>query len=519
MFVVAERMLADLWQALGGADARKAAPTAHSPGQLSVGFADKCVGGFASLSLQFAYNDLAAATCDFRQANKLGAGSAGEVYRGCLRGGTEVAVKVVCGAGLRSFAAEVEVLSRFRHPNLVILLGWGQKGPDRTKFLVYELLQCGSVSQRLYKSRLGREAFPWQHRLRVASDAACGLAYMANSKPRAFHRDIKTSNILLDASGGAKVADFGLASTPEPWQSHLSVEEPSGTPGYVCPEYVRTGEVTERSEVFSFGIVLLELLLNELPAKMGLEGGIEYPIMRAVRPGERGALRRVAGLLDAGAGWPPPLAEDVARLALQCVEDTPALRPSFAQIVMGLRALHHQALFLEQCPPPKAASDPKANAQLQKPWMQVPMQQSGDQPWLQLPMPVRSWTCCSAEVVCPGKEAPPALPLALSRHYEEAASFSSPLPVDALDFGAWTTREPPPSSPRLPPSAELQQLRTPPSALAQPLVSEPPVATPRPVPPRPTLSWTPAKSKTSAGPGRRFYALAPPSKQGDESLP
>jgi len=221
--------------------------------------------------LEYKYGDLRVATRGFSPDNRLGSGAAGAVYKGCLAGGTEVAVKVLADAeGLDGFVEEVRMLSRFRHPNLVTLMGWGQH--DTEKYLVYELLPGGDVSKKLEKAKRGEVPFPWEQRLKVAMGAAAGLSYMANSKPKAFHRDIKPANILLDLYGVAKVADFGLSGTVHGKGTHLTVAQVAGTPGYACPVYIKEKKVSEQSEVYSFGTVLLELLVNEPPALAGLMG-------------------------------------------------------------------------------------------------------------------------------------------------------------------------------------------------------------------------------------------------------
>merc|ERR1719487_2170619 len=132
------------------------------------------------------------------------------------------------------------MLSRFRHPNLVTLLGWGQQALSR--YLVYEFLVGGDVFRRLLKSRQpGGLPFHWHERLSVCLDASTGLSHMHNSTPKAFHRDIKSANILIDKNGTAKMADFGLSLINHKrkggeWQSKaMTVEQISGTPGYACP--------------------------------------------------------------------------------------------------------------------------------------------------------------------------------------------------------------------------------------------------------------------------------------------
>mmetsp|Transcript_13414 Transcript_13414/g.31521 ORF Transcript_13414/g.31521 Transcript_13414/m.31521 type:complete len:784 (-) Transcript_13414:90-2441(-) len=292
----------------------------------------------ADLSLEYKYSDLRNATRGFSSDNRLGSGAAGAVYRGCLTGGTEVAVKVIADAqGLDGFLEEVRMLSRFRHPNLVTLMGWGQH--ENEKYLVYELLSGGDVSKKLEKSKRGEVPFPWEQRLKVAVGAAAGLSYMANSKPKAFHRDIKPANILLDTYGVAKVADFGLSGIVKDKGNHLTVAQVAGTPGYACPVYIKEKRVSEQSEVYSFGTVLLELLVNEPPALAGPNGQIVFPLLQRLQPSAPGADQRVMGNLDATAGWPPPLAVPMGKLALDCI-GPPERRPTFAKIAEVLRGHH-----------------------------------------------------------------------------------------------------------------------------------------------------------------------------------
>eukprot|EP00927_Polykrikos_kofoidii_P071275 TRINITY_DN67569_c0_g1_i1.p1 TRINITY_DN67569_c0_g1~~TRINITY_DN67569_c0_g1_i1.p1 ORF type:complete len:392 (-),score=46.93 TRINITY_DN67569_c0_g1_i1:94-1269(-) len=301
------------------------------------------LGQLTEISLEYPYADLAKATNNFDRKQQLGSGAAGTVYRGVLAGGTEVAVKVLRDqGGLEGFEEEVRFLSRFRHPNVVTLFGWGQKQSE--KLLIYEVLDGGDLFVKLKKSQ-GKDPrpFTWAHRLPVALDAARGLSHMVNSTPMAFHRDIKSANILLDSNGTAKIADFGLAGLVDESQSggrrQLSVRHISGTPGYACPIYSQTGRVTEQSEVYSFGIVLLELLLNQPPCLMGREGDLVYPILQVVQPAAPGAHARLMANLDPGADWPRRVVEDFGDLALACVDMKPERRPSFENIVRTLHRL------------------------------------------------------------------------------------------------------------------------------------------------------------------------------------
>ncbi|CAE7308360.1 unnamed protein product [Symbiodinium natans] len=168
------------------------------------------------------------------------------VFRGEQPDGTEVAIKALATPKESGFEEEVRVLSMFRHPNLVTLMGFARNGNQR--FLVYELMEGGDLFNRLYNSRKGRQDFLWRDRLCVAFDAACGLSHLHFQTPKVFHRDIKSMNILLSRSGTAKVADFGLASISKKRGAHRPGSL-AGTPGYMCPIYEKTCVITERSEV------------------------------------------------------------------------------------------------------------------------------------------------------------------------------------------------------------------------------------------------------------------------------
>lgn len=302
-------------------------------------------GQLTDIALEYPYPELAAATGNFSKEKCLGAGGAGAVYRGKLRGGTEVAVKALQDlGGLEGFEDEVRVLSKFRHPNLVTLYGWGQH--KKTKYIVYELLPGGDLQGRLRPKKEGDAPFGWQERLRVAWGAANGLSHMMNNQPKCFHRDIKPPNILIDADGTAKMADFGLAAVLQNSSSenlddiHIAVDQVSGTPGYMCPTYMQSGRVTEQSEAFSFGIVLLELLLNKPPCLCAPGGDLIYPLMEALRPAAPGAHARALTLLDHSAGWSGDLADDFADLALACVDLVPSRRPAFKVILGTLTTLN-----------------------------------------------------------------------------------------------------------------------------------------------------------------------------------
>jgi interleukin-1 receptor-associated kinase 1 len=297
-------------------------------------------GQLTDIALEYPYSELAAACGSFCAEAQLGEGAAGAVYSGVLRGGTKVAVKVLPDrGGLEGFEEEVRVLSRFRHPNLVTLLGWGQHKSN--KYLVYELLPGGDLQGKLQKSREGKAPFVWQQRLHATLGAATGLSHMMSGQLKVFHRDIKPANILLEADGTAKMADFGLAGVlHQEGLEYMSVDAISGTPGYACPAYVLSGHVNEQSEVYSFGTVLLELLVNRPPCLCSPEGDMMFPLLSTVQPAVPGAHGRLLSSLDPTAGsWPRSIIEELADLSLACVDMAPERRPNFEGICRVLRRL------------------------------------------------------------------------------------------------------------------------------------------------------------------------------------
>ncbi|XP_078428200.1 proline-rich receptor-like protein kinase PERK1 [Wolffia australiana] len=212
----------------------------------------------------FTYEDLVVATDGFSDANLLGQGGFGYVHRGILPNGKEVAVKqlkVGSGQGEREFQAEVEIISRVHHRHLVSLVGFCIQGGKR--LLVYEYVPNNTLEFHLHGK--GRPVMEWSTRMRIALGSAKGLAYLhEDCHPRIIHRDIKASNILLDYKFEAKVADFGLAKSTSDANTHVSTRV-MGTFGYLAPEYAASGKLTEKSDVFSFGVMLLELITGRRP--------------------------------------------------------------------------------------------------------------------------------------------------------------------------------------------------------------------------------------------------------------
>ncbi|CAK9312147.1 unnamed protein product [Citrullus colocynthis] len=210
----------------------------------------------------FSYEELEKATDRFNPAKELGDGGFGTVYYGKLPDGREVAVKRLFENNYRQvehFMNEVEVLTRLRHPHLVTLYGCTSRR-CRELLLVYEFIPNGTVADHLHGSRAKPGELPWHTRLKIAIDTASALAFLHASET--IHRDIKTTNILLDNNYNVKVADFGLSRLFPTQATHVSTA-PQGTPGYVDPEYHECYQLTNKSDVFSFGVVLVELISSK----------------------------------------------------------------------------------------------------------------------------------------------------------------------------------------------------------------------------------------------------------------
>ncbi|CAH9119205.1 unnamed protein product [Cuscuta epithymum] len=213
---------------------------------------------------QFTYEELAAATASFSQANLLGQGGFGYVHKGVLPNGREVAVKSLksgSGQGEREFQAEVEIISRVHHRHLVSLVGYCIAEGQR--MLVYEYVPNNTLEFHLHGK--GQPVMDWPTRLKIAVGSAKGLSYLhEDCHPRIIHRDIKSANILLDNQFEAMVADFGLAKLSSDNNTHVSTRV-MGTFGYLAPEYASSGKLTDKSDVFSFGVMLLELITGRRP--------------------------------------------------------------------------------------------------------------------------------------------------------------------------------------------------------------------------------------------------------------
>lgn len=304
------------------------------------------------LSSSFTFENLALATNNFSSANLLGQGGFGYVHKGVLPSGKEIAVKQLKaggGQGEREFRAEVETISRVHHKHLVSLVGFCIAGSQR--LLVYEFVSNKTLDFHLHGD--GNPTLSWPTRLKIALGAAKGLAYLhEDCHPKIIHRDIKASNILLDDNFEAKVADFGLAKFSLDTDTHVSTRV-MGTFGYMAPEYASSGKLTDKSDVFSFGVVLLELITGRRPVDKA-HPFADDSMVEWARPLLAQALesRSFDVLVD------PRLHEyDSSEMATMiacaavCVRHSARLRPQMSQIVRALKGnLSVEELFKENVP-------------------------------------------------------------------------------------------------------------------------------------------------------------------------
>ncbi|KAI3667013.1 hypothetical protein L6452_42055 [Arctium lappa] len=217
---------------------------------------------------QFSYNSLRSATRNFHPSNKIGGGGFGVVYKGVLRDDTHVAVKSLSAEskqGTIEFLTEINMISSIQHPNLVQLIGCCIE--DGNRILVYEYLKNNSLANALLGSRGKHIDLDWATRASICEGTASGLAFLhEEAEPHIVHRDIKASNVLLDGSFHPKIGDFGLAKLFPDNVTHLSTRV-AGTVGYLAPEYALLGQLTKKADVYSFGVLMLEIISGRSSSK------------------------------------------------------------------------------------------------------------------------------------------------------------------------------------------------------------------------------------------------------------
>ncbi|PKA64504.1 Systemin receptor SR160 [Apostasia shenzhenica] len=281
------------------------------------------------------FADLLEATNGFHDDSLIGSGGFGDVYKAQLKDGSVVAVKKlihISGQGDREFMAEMETIGKIKHRNLVPLLGYCKVGEER--LLVYEHMKYGSLEDVLHSRQKANIKLRWAVRKKIALGAARGLLFLHHScSPHIIHRDMKSSNVLLDENLEARVSDFGMARLMSAMDTHLSVSTLAGTPGYVPPEYYQSFRCTTKGDVYSYGVVLLELLTGKPPTDAADFGESN----NLVGWTKQHSKLRISDVLD-----PELLKEDPSlelellehvKIAFACLDDRPMRRPTMLRVM------------------------------------------------------------------------------------------------------------------------------------------------------------------------------------------
>ncbi|XP_071698512.1 probable serine/threonine-protein kinase PIX13 isoform X2 [Rutidosis leptorrhynchoides] len=296
----------------------------------------------------YTYSELKSATRNFRPDTILGEGGFGRVFKGWVDGETYAPSKVGIGIpvavkksnqdsvqGLKEWQAEVNFLGKFSHPNLVKLVGYCWE--DKEFLLVYEYMQKGSLENHLFKK--GAEPLSWSTRIKIAIGAAQGLAFLHTTEKTVIYRDFKSANILLDGEYNAKLSDFGLAKLgPVNGNSHVSTGV-VGTYGYAAPEYIATGHLYVKSDVYGFGVVLLEMITGMRVLDTNRPGS-QHNLVDWARPALPDK-RKVRKLMDSRleGNYPSKGAAKAAELILSCLEADPKNRPDMLDVMTSLQEI------------------------------------------------------------------------------------------------------------------------------------------------------------------------------------
>ncbi|WOL13346.1 hypothetical protein Cni_G22116 [Canna indica] len=280
----------------------------------------------------FSYNELRSATDNFHPSNKIGHGGFGTVYKGTLKNGVTVAVKVLSTEskqGIKEFLTEIDTISNVRHPNLVKLVGSCIQ--DSSRILVYEYVENGSLDRALLGSNADTTMLNWNIRSAICIETARGLAYLHEElEPPIVHRDIKASNILLDSNFIPKIGDFGLAKLFPDNVTHISTRV-AGTTGYLAPEYAMQGQLTKKADVYSFGVLVIEIISGRSSSKTYWSGMGQSLLEWTWQLFQE---ERLKELVDpALEEYPEEQVMRFIKVALFCTQAAAGRRPSMLQVV------------------------------------------------------------------------------------------------------------------------------------------------------------------------------------------
>ncbi|XP_026422267.1 protein NSP-INTERACTING KINASE 3-like isoform X2 [Papaver somniferum] len=287
---------------------------------------------------KYSFKELRGATDHFNPKNILGTGGFGVVYKGCLQDGTVVAVKRLkdynAVAGEVQFQTEVELISLAVHRNLLRLCGFCMT--DTERLLVYPFMPNGSVASRLRDQLPGKPALDWSRRKKIALGTARGLLYLHEQcDPRIIHRDVKAANILLDEEFEAVVGDFGLAKLLDHRDSHVSTAV-RGTVGHIAPEYLSTGQSSDKTDVFGFGILLLELITGQKALDFGRAVNQKGVMLDWVKKLHHERKLNLMVDKDLKNNFDRVEVEEMVQVALLCTQFHPSYRPKMSEVLRML---------------------------------------------------------------------------------------------------------------------------------------------------------------------------------------
>ncbi|XP_024923336.3 cysteine-rich receptor-like protein kinase 10 isoform X2 [Ziziphus jujuba] len=289
-------------------------------------------------SMQFSFKSIEIATSKFSDCNKLGKGGFGEVYKGILINGKEIAVKRLSkrsGQGAEEFKNEVVLVAKLQHRNLVRLLGFCLEGEE--KILVYEYVPNKSLDYFLFDPKK-RDQLDWSIRCNIIGGIARGVLYLhEDSRLKVIHRDLKASNVLLDKNMNPKISDFGMAKMFGVDQIQGNTARIVGTYGYMAPEYAMEGLYSIKSDVFSFGVLLLEILSGRRNTGFRL---IDYAPSLVQYAWQSWNQNKVLELMDPSMNdsCPPNEFLRYIHIGLLCVQEDANKRPTMSAVVLMLKS-------------------------------------------------------------------------------------------------------------------------------------------------------------------------------------
>nr|XP_023884252.1 probable leucine-rich repeat receptor-like serine/threonine-protein kinase At3g14840 isoform X1 [Quercus suber] len=284
----------------------------------------------------FTYRQIKAATNNFNTANKIGEGGFGSVYKGILLDGTIIAVKQLSSKskqGSREFVNEIGIMSGLQHPNLVRLYGCCIEG--KQLLLVYEYMENNSLAHTLFGPADGQLKLDWPTRQKICVGIARGLTFLhEESTLKIVHRDIKSTNVLLDRDLNPKISDFGLAKLDEDENTNIKTRI-AGTMGYMAPEYALWGILTYKADVYSFGVVVLEIVSGKNNRKHGPNENHACLLDWAIILHQKGSMMELVDP-ELGTEFSKEEALRMIKVALLCINPSPALRPTMSAVVSML---------------------------------------------------------------------------------------------------------------------------------------------------------------------------------------